>query len=337
MKEAIVLMSLLISLASAEDKSKPVLLIRGDGNITANSSGGVVGGQHWASGYGTTHVNKHDQTMEMAQDLLQVCPNVETTLDQAVTPDYYVALNREGYGSWDIGQSQIMLLNRLKTVLFVTKKGTVKNAVKAVCNAIMADWQTHGRLAVSPPASAAPAVETPGLKQELGQQAAPASKRLPKTALDIQVTANAQKRCKPQTITDIMNDTSAYLTAKGVAVGTTDESNYMFTLVVDRPMTKWVEITVQARDKAGNLLWSEKASGGGHGFSGTNGMLKALEKVHQAIDAKLGAENGLPLLSPAAAARPLEVPGAPAVTQPATGPINAAPYPREATLTKEGK
>jgi hypothetical protein len=40
-----------------------------------------------------------------------------------------------------------MALNRRKTILFVAKKGTVKNAVRSACNAMMADWQANGRLA----------------------------------------------------------------------------------------------------------------------------------------------------------------------------------------------
>jgi hypothetical protein len=57
-------------------------------------------------------------------------------------------------------------------------------------------------------------------------------------------------------------------------------------LVVDRPITKWIEITIQSRDNAGNVLWSEKASDR-WSPSGTGGLLNVLDKTHQIIDAKL--------------------------------------------------
>lgn len=93
--------------------------------------------------------------MEMAQDFLRDCPGVELTLAQNVQPDYFVALNREGQATMfgEMGQSQIMVLNRRKAVLFVaSKKARVSTAVKSACNAIMADWQANGQLALDTPA-----------------------------------------------------------------------------------------------------------------------------------------------------------------------------------------
>ncbi len=129
MKSYTLLVLLFVStFAIAQNKAvKPVILIRGDGNVTVASDGSVVAGSSWAVGTNHTRVSKHDQTMEMAQDFLQFCPEFEATLDRASAPDYFVALNREG-GAYNIGQSQIMVLNRHKVVIFVAKKGTVKNA-----------------------------------------------------------------------------------------------------------------------------------------------------------------------------------------------------------------
>jgi len=289
--------------------TKPVVLIAGDGNITVTSNGTVVGGRQWATGIGQTSVSKHNQTMEMAQDLLQSCPGVEVTLDQNIAPDYYLVLNREG-GAYNIGQSQIMAVNRRKTVLFVGKKGTVKNAVRSACNAIVADWQANGRIAVASPNSPPPqqgvnnlaaqdttvtpkvaaldAAATPTVTQDAPPK--------PAVALELQTTARAQKYCKPQTITDVMSDTTAYLTAKGVAMGTIAVSSYKLTLVVDRPLSKWIKITVQMRDHSDNLLWSETVEDGGWGHAGGTGTLNVLDKIHQIMDAKLGAQNGLPVV-----------------------------------------
>ncbi len=195
-----------------------------------------------------------------------------------------------------------MVLNKRKVVIFVAKKGTVKNAVKSSCNAIAADWQTNGRLTVvnpSPVASipaAAAAAQTAERTEQQPTVPSPQSGSAT-VALVMQTTASAQKRCKPQTIADILNDTTAYLTAKGVAVGTAESSTYALVLVINRPASKWLEITIQARDRNGNMLWSNTVSDGGWGHLGTEATLKTLEKLHQVIDSKIGVENGLPLLA----------------------------------------
>jgi hypothetical protein len=178
----------------------------------------------------------------------------------------------------EIGQSQILVLNRRKSVIFVAKKATVKNAVKHACNAIAADWQANGTLAVHPASTEPPAM------------AIVEGKSLPNSAATIAViiqpTASAQKYCKPETIASVLNDANAYLTSKGMTIGTTATSSRALVLIVNRPISKWIEITVQERDHAGNVLWSEKVSDGGWGHLGTSGLLNTLEKVHKIIDTK---------------------------------------------------
>jgi hypothetical protein len=93
-----------------------------------------------------------------------------------------------------------------------------------------------------------------------------------------------------------MSDITAYLTAKGVALGTTANSAYSLTVIVDRPAMKWIQITMQARDDSNHLLWSDTVSDGGWGHAGTQGLLNTMERLHHVIDSKLGQENGLPLL-----------------------------------------
>lgn len=304
MKRTLSLVALGLSLAvRCFSQSKPIILISGNGNISINSSGeavaGVSGGVAVGGAAKQTTVNKHDQTIEMAGDFLNFCPAVELTLLLSDQPDYYVFLNREGQPTvfGELGQSQIMVLNRRKSVVFVAgKKATVKNAVRSACNAIIADWQANGRLAVdTPTGSAAPSLPSP-LAEPPQQQAAPiASVPSPQAKLDtvaivIHTTAAAEKYCKPQTITSVMADTNAYVISKGVVLGTVATSKTSLTLIIDRPTMKWIEITVQGRDGSGNLLWSEKVSEGAwaaQGHTGTQGMLNTLAKVHQVIDAHL--------------------------------------------------
>ncbi len=236
----------------------------------------------------------------MAGDFLDFCSAVELTLLQSDQPDYYVFLNREGQPTMfgELGQSQVMVLNRRKSVVFVVgKKATVKNAVRSACNAIVADWQANGRIVVDDPLSSAVSnPSSPPVAAVPTQQAAPiASVPSPQIKLDtvaivIHTTAAAEKYCKPQTITSVMADTNAYVTSKGVVLGTVATSKASLTLIIDRPKMKWIEITVQGRDGSGNLLWNEKVSEGAwaaEGHTGTQGMLNTLEKVHQVIDAHL--------------------------------------------------
>jgi hypothetical protein len=112
---------------SAPPRKQPFVLIRGNGNVT------VSGGQ----------VSKHDQTIEMAQQLMKHCPEITLIVgDPESKPDYELLLNREGYGFFDSGESQIMLVRGTdKTVLWSVTKSTVARAVKQGCKAILSDWK----------------------------------------------------------------------------------------------------------------------------------------------------------------------------------------------------
>ena len=286
--------------------TKPVILISGSGNVRINSNGQGVGGIHegvgWAAGTRETTINQHDQTMEMAGDFSKFCPAVELTLSPAAQPDYFVFLNREGQPTvfGELGQSQIMVLNKRKSIIFeVGKKPTVKNAVKSACNAIAADWQANGLIAVNAPASVAPitpsnsALLAAPVTSQTALQATSVRAPQPKlgtVAIVMHTTAAAEKYCKPETIASILSDTNAYVLSKGLILGTAATSKTTLVLIVDRPVMKWIEITVQGRDGSGNVLWSETVSEGAWAASthlGTKGMLKTLEKVHQVIEARL--------------------------------------------------
>lgn len=277
-------------------QTKPIILIAGEGNLSVNSSGqglaGAHGGVGWAAGTRQTAVNKHDQTMEMAQDFLQWCPAFEITVSQTVTPDYFVGLNREGVPTafGELGKSQIMVLNARKTVIFVGKKGTVKNAVKMACNAIAADWQANGRIAVPPPAVAP--TNSSLAPTSLVPQTAPVA--LADVAVILRTTAHADKYCKPDTIASVLNDATAYLASKGMTLGTATNSKVTVVLIMDRPVTKWIAITVQGQDPSGNVLWSEKVANNGWGQNfhmGGTEMLKVLDGVHQIIDVHIPDKN----------------------------------------------
>ena len=151
--------------------------------------------------------------------------------------------------------------------------------MKQACNAITADWQANGSLATGPTSTEPPTAANVIVK--------PAPNSATTVAVIVEPTASAQKYCKPETIAAILSDANAYLTSKGMTIGTTATSSRALVLIVNRPMSKWVEITVQERDRAGNVIWSEKVSDRGWGHLGTTGLLNTLEKVHRILDAKV--------------------------------------------------
>jgi hypothetical protein len=130
--------SSLVAAQQTPARKAPLVLIQGSGNV--NVSAGAVGGGLIAAGAGS--VSKHDQTMEMAQQLLKRCPEIALTLGADQKPDYMLLLNREGGGFFDSGESQIMLVRGSdKMVLYASKQTTVKKAMKDGCRAIIADWK----------------------------------------------------------------------------------------------------------------------------------------------------------------------------------------------------
>jgi hypothetical protein len=131
MKVAIIAVALL-GLAHAQ-QAHPVVFINGEG------------GTHVGNG----SVAKHDETMEMARNLLKSCPEISITTDEA-TIDYSLLLNRqeEHFGS---AVSQVMVLRPDKSVMFASKQGTVARAVRDGCRAIMSDWKQHRTVRAADP------------------------------------------------------------------------------------------------------------------------------------------------------------------------------------------
>jgi hypothetical protein len=64
-------------------------------------------------------------------------------------------------------------------------------------------------------------------------------------------------------------------------------------VTVDRPVTKWIKVTLQSYDLEGKLQWTEEASDGGS-ISGKGGYRKTLERIETKLSKRLGAP-GLPV------------------------------------------
>lgn len=59
-------------------------------------------------------------------------------------------------------------------------------------------------------------------------------------------------------------------------------------VTVDRPATKWVNITLQCYDLAGKQLWQEEAANGNGDLSGKSGLKTATRKMSEKLRARLG-------------------------------------------------
>lgn len=58
-------------------------------------------------------------------------------------------------------------------------------------------------------------------------------------------------------------------------------------VTVDRPLTKWIKVTVQCYDLSGKQVWQEEASNGG-GVSGKHGLSATTAKLREKLQARVG-------------------------------------------------
>ncbi len=72
------------------------------------------------------------------------------------------------------------------------------------------------------------------------------------------------------------------------------EATSLLLVTVDRPMTRWIKVTVQAYSLEGKLLWSEDASDAGS-LSGKGGYQKTLQRIETDLEKRLG-QDGLPVV-----------------------------------------
>jgi hypothetical protein len=132
-------------------QENPRVFIQGKGSQDVNTNGAAGGDHHWAAWGSRSTIDSHDESMEVTKDLRKDCSGVVVTLNQS-TADYTVLLNRESKQNRGLlrSNSQIEVANRAGDILGTSATRTVGNAAKDVCRLIIADWKTHGRIAVAP-------------------------------------------------------------------------------------------------------------------------------------------------------------------------------------------
>lgn len=141
----------------------------------------------------------------------------------------------------------------------------------------------------------------------------------------VQRTDRHAKYSKPEVFHDALTDILDYLAAKNVAIavdefggrnhaegampletilgiGRDAKANAVLYFVVDRPVTKWIKISVQCLDMNGKQLWQDEASNGG-GLSGAHGLEATTKALHSKLDARIG-QQCLPVMMAAATTSP---------------------------------
>ncbi len=136
----------------------------------------------------------------------------------------------------------------------------------------------------------------------------------------VQRTDRHAKYSSPEVFHNVLNDLLEYLKTKNVAIAVDEfggrnhaegatpldtifniardaKATSVMYVVVDRPMTKWLKITVQCFDMNRKQLWQEEASSGG-GLSGGHGFEVSTKKLHAQLDKRLG-QDGLPIMAAA--------------------------------------
>jgi len=115
------------------------------------------------------------------------------------------------------------------------------------------------------------------------------------------------KLSTPQVFQQVVSEIQGYVSANGVATlteGSVASSEaalplsavqemaqhagapYLLYVVVDRPITKWLKVSVQCYDTAGHRIWQEDAAEGG--LSGSKGERATLHKLRERLDRRLG-------------------------------------------------
>jgi hypothetical protein len=177
-----------------------------------------------------------------------------------------------------------------------------------VCSAISSVAQEQSM----PPQNSAPASVAATVYQQ-------------KVFVFVQRTDRHAKYSSSEVFHDVLHDLLAYLNSKNVAIAVDEfggrdhaegatpldtifsialdaKASSVMYVVVDRPLLKWLKITVQSFDMNRKQLWMEEVSSGG-GLSGGHGFEVCTKKIHEQLDKHIGQE-GLPIL--AAAKEPVE-------------------------------
>jgi len=101
---------------------------------------------------------------------------------------------------------------------------------------------------------------------------------------------------------------------------------YLLYVIVDRPTTKWLKVTVACYDAKGQQVWAEESSAGKE-LLRHNGEQNALKRLHQKLDQRLGRPGLLRATFPSQQSPPADTPVAKPVSEPQPVPTSVAANP----------
>lgn len=286
-------------------QTKPRVFISTSNSWEVSGSGGGssdIWGAHSQGG-------ARPQTAETIKTFSQKCPNVLIT-SKSDKADYAVTLEHEGGKGWGRRDNKIAVFNREGDLVFSSSTVTLGGAVEGACSAINFKWRrnvlpsnTPPREPATPPTEElAPQIPTDAgsYSSDPGNQArsfSPSS-TADRSGVAVQMTRTAkhEKYSTPQVAFAIVDDVHTYLKSKNVILARSDDAaSYQLRLIVDRPITKWMEVTIRAYDWRGQLLWEDKASSGSWKMTGAGGLEVTTRSIHSILDRRLGSETGLPV------------------------------------------
>ena len=150
----------------------------------------------------------------------------------------------------------------------------------------------------------------------LAQAQAPSLAASPQVFVFVQRSSSHIRFSKSEVFHNVLDDLTSYFNQKNVVMavdqfgGRTNSeedmslstvqsiardagATYLLYALVERPVTKWIKVTVSCYDMSGRKLWAEEASSGG-GMSGGHGLEVTLGRLHEKLDKRIG-QRGLPV------------------------------------------
>ena len=141
----------------------------------------------------------------------------------------------------------------------------------------------------------------------------------PQVFVFVQRAQSHVKYSKSEVFHNVLDDLLGYLKSKNIAMATDQfggrtnsedqmplttvqgiardsGAKYLFYVLVERPITKWIKVTMTCYDISGQKLWEEQGESGG-GLSGGHGLQVTLGRLHEKLDKRIG-QPGLPVLNP---------------------------------------
>jgi len=225
------------------------------------------------------------QNADVDKTFSQRCPSIRVN-NRRELADFVMVLEHEGGKGWAQRDNKVAVYDGDGDLVYAGSTAVLGNAVKDACAAIVSEWRRNPR----------PAEALGGDIQQPQPQSLLIPDSFPTVAVDMSRTEAHAKRSSAEVAFAISDAVVEHLKGSRVAVALgKNAARYRLSLIIDRPVMKWLKVTVEAYGPSDELLWKEVAESGG-GLSGAHGLRVTTERLRALLDSKLGEQNGLPVL-----------------------------------------